>query len=136
VYERFGPGAAIVEGARQTWDVAALVLFSLKGMVVGDISVRELGGPVVIADASAQAARAGLRYLLWFMAFLSVNLAVLNLLPIPVLDGGHIVYFLLEMIFRRPVSDRWKAAATRVGILILLMLMSLAIFNDVRRLLS
>ena len=134
VYERFGPGAAIVEGARQTWDVAALVLFSLKGMVVGDISVRELGGPVVIADASAQAARAGLRYLLWFMAFLSVNLAVLNLLPIPVLDGGHLVFLAIEGVRRRPVSKELRLRLTNIGLYFLLALTIFVVVNDVLRL--
>jgi len=110
------------------------VLFSLKGMIVGDISVRELGGPVVIADASAQAARAGPRYFLWFMAFLSVNLAILNLLPIPVLDGGHLVFLVIEGVRGRPVPKELRLKLTQIGLYLLLALMVFVVFNDVLRL--
>lgn len=134
VYVRYGPVAAIVEGARQTGEISALVLFTLKGMILGDVSVRELGGPVVIADVSAQAARAGFQALLAFMAFLSVNLAILNLLPIPVLDGGHLVFLVLEGVRGRPLSRDLRLRLTQVGLYFLLALMIFVVVNDVLRL--
>jgi regulator of sigma E protease len=95
-----------------------------------------VGGPIMLAQMVHESAQSGLYALLGMMALISINLAIINLLPIPVLDGGHILFFALEIVFRRPLNDRWKAMSMRVGLLILLLLMSLAIFNDVRRLLG
>ncbi|ADU63193.1 MAG: RIP metalloprotease RseP [Pseudodesulfovibrio sp.] len=119
-----------------TWTMSTVVVKGFVSIIERLIPVESIGGPIMLAQMVHNSAQSGFYDLLAMVAIISINLAIINLLPIPVLDGGHIVYFLLEMIFRRPISDRWKAAATRVGILILLMLMSLAIFNDVRRLLS
>jgi regulator of sigma E protease len=129
-----GIGAKIA--LTHTWTMATVVVKGFVSIVERLIPVESIGGPIMLAQMVHHSAQSGFYDLLGMIAIISINLAIINLLPIPVLDGGHIVYFLLEMIFRRPVNDRWKAAATRVGILILLMLMSLAIFNDVRRLLS
>jgi regulator of sigma E protease len=131
---RFGPGAAFVEGGRRTWDNAATVLFALKGIVTGNISPKELGGPILIGQASGQFARAGFVALLVFMAFLSVNLAVLNLLPIPVLDGGHLIFLILEGLRGRPLALEVRQRLTQVGLVIILGIMVLALGNDLMRL--
>jgi regulator of sigma E protease len=119
-----------------TWTMSKVVVKGFLSIIERLIPMESIGGPIMLAQMVHHSAQSGFYDLLGMIAVISINLAIINLLPIPVLDGGHIVYFLLEMIMRRPISDRWKAAATRVGILLLLMLMSLAIFNDVRRLLS
>ncbi|WP_285906275.1 RIP metalloprotease RseP [Pseudodesulfovibrio pelocollis] len=130
--EGLGAGMAL----SHTWTMSKVVVKGFVSIIERLIPVESIGGPIMLAQMVHSSAQSGFYDLLGMVAIISINLAIINLLPIPVLDGGHIVYFLLEMIFRRPISDRWKAAATRVGILLLLMLMSLAIFNDVRRLLS
>ncbi len=129
-------GLGIQIALQQTWMMSQAVIKGFVSIVERLIPIDQIGGPIMLAQMVHQSAQSGLFDLLAIMAIISINLAIINLLPIPVLDGGHIVYFVLEMIFRRPVSDKWKARATRVGVLLLLLLMSLAIFNDVRRLLS
>ncbi len=129
----FGLAEAPVEGLRQTRDDAALVLFVLKSMVVGRISFREIGGPIFIAQVSGQVAKAGIERLLAFMAMLSVNLAILNLLPIPVLDGGHLIFLLLEGIRRKPLSLNARQRLMQVGLFFLLGIMALVVANDVLR---
>ncbi len=110
------------------------MFFTLKGMLTGQISVRELGGPVLIAQVSAQAARRGLEVLLAFMAFLSVNLAILNLLPIPVLDGGHLVFLVLEGLRGgRPVSKELRQRLTLAGFYFLMAFMIFVVINDLLR---
>jgi len=129
-------GLGIQIALHQTWAMSKVVIKGFVSIIERLIPMEQIGGPIMLAQMVHQSAQSGLFDLLGIVALISINLAIINLLPIPVLDGGHIVYFVLEIIFRRPVSDKWKAAATRVGVLILLALMSLAIFNDVRRLLS
>jgi len=128
-----GPVDAVAEGARQTWDDAALVFFILKNMVTGRISPREVGGPIAIGQISGQFARAGAVALLTFMAFLSVNLAILNLLPIPVLDGGHLIFLILEGIRRKPLSLGVRHRLTQAGLMLLLLIMGLVVVNDLLR---
>ena len=130
---RYGPGEAVVWGARETWGRARLVLFTLKGMIFGRISPRELGGPILIGQVSGQFARMGGSALLGFMAFLSVNLAILNLLPIPVLDGGHLVFLFVEGVRGRPLSLTMRIRMTQVGLFVLLGIMVLALTNDLLR---
>ena len=130
---QFGLGGAVTEGARLTWDDASRVLFTLWGMVTARISPRELGGPIYIGQVSGQIAQAGLLPLLLFMAFLSVNLAVLNLLPIPVLDGGHLVFLLIEGIRGKPLSVNVRYRLTQVGMFVLLGIMAFALTNDLFR---
>ena len=130
---RFGVLASLVEGARLTADDANKVLFTLRGMVLGRISPRELGGPIFIGQVSGQFAAAGMLPLLIFMAFLSVNLAILNLLPIPVLDGGHLVFLFLEGIRGKPLSLAVRMRLTQIGLFVLLGIMVLALTNDVLR---
>lgn len=130
---RFGLVGSVVEGARLTLDDANKVLFTLRGMILGRISPRELGGPIFIGQVSGQFAAAGLLPLLIFMAFLSVNLAILNLLPIPVLDGGHLVFLFLEGIRGKPLSLPVRMRLTQIGLFVLLGIMVLALTNDVLR---
>jgi regulator of sigma E protease len=129
----FGLLEAIAEGTRRTGDNFNQVLFTLKGMVVGQISVRELGGPIFIGQISGQFAQAGVIPLLVFMAFLSVNLAVLNLLPIPVLDGGHLVFLALEGVRGKPLSLEWRIRLTQIGVMVILGLTVLVFANDILR---
>jgi regulator of sigma E protease len=133
---RFGLGGAVVEGATRTWANVELVLFTLKGIIFGDISAREVGGPVLIGQMSGQVARAGLVALFTFMALLSVNLAILNLLPIPVLDGGHLVFLAIEGVRGRPLSLQARVRLTQLGMVMLLALMALVFTNDIVRLIG
>jgi len=130
---RFGVGSAIVWGAGEAWNKAGLVWFTLKGIVVRDISPREIGGPILIGQVSGQFARLGFDALISFMAFLSVNLAILNLLPIPVLDGGHLVLLFLEGIRGKPLPLALRIRLTQVGLFVLLGIMVWAVANDVLR---
>jgi regulator of sigma E protease len=129
-------GLGIQIALEQTWAMSQMVIKGFVSIVERLVPMDQVGGPIMLAQMVHHSAQSGLFDLLAIMAVISINLAIINLLPIPVLDGGHIVYFVLEMIFRRPVSDKWKTRATRVGVIFLLLLMALAIFNDVRRLLS
>lgn len=120
-------------GVSRTWEVSALTLRMLGRMLIGEASIRNLSGPLTIADYAGQSVNLGLAYYLGFLALVSVSLGVLNLLPLPMLDGGHLMYYLFEGLTGRPVSDLWLARLQRVGIAILFAMMSVALFNDVAR---
>lgn len=120
----------------RTWEVSVLSLRMLGKMVVGDASLKNLSGPLTIADFAGQSVQLGVAYYLGFLALVSVSLGVLNLLPLPVLDGGHLMYYLFEAVTGRPVSEVWLERLQRGGVAIMLMLMSLALYNDVARLLG
>ena len=127
-------GQAIKIGAEQTWLWTKLILQSLVMLVKGEVSTKELGGPILIAQVAGQQARLGLDYLLRFAAVINVNLAVFNLLPIPVLDGGHLLFFLIEFLLGRPLSVRSREMAWRVGFLVIATLIMLVFYNDIARL--
>jgi regulator of sigma E protease len=130
---RQDPINAVAHGARQTWDITTLTLDFLGGMFTGRHSARNIGGPIMIGEMSGRFARAGAEAFLGFMAVLSVNLAVLNLLPIPVLDGGHLVFLGAEAVRGRPLSIESRMRATQVGFVFIILLMTWAIGNDVLR---
>ena len=133
---RHGFIEGLQQGAVRTWEVSALTVRMLGRMVVGEASLKNLSGPLTIADYAGQSVNQGLAYYLGFLALVSVSLGVLNLLPLPMLDGGHLMYYIFEGVTGRPVSDLWLARLQRGGIVVLLMMMSVALFNDVARLLG
>lgn len=131
----FNPISAIGPALQETWDKSVFVLDSIKKMVVGLISVKNINGPITIAQVAGETASYGLEVYLGFLAILSISLGVLNLLPIPVLDGGHLLYYTIEAIIRRPVPERVQAMGLQLGLLIIGSIMILAVYNDVSRLL-
>ncbi|MEO9102555.1 MAG: RIP metalloprotease RseP [Burkholderiaceae bacterium] len=131
---QYGPIEGLVQGAEKTWEVAALTLRMMGKMVIGEASVKNLSGPLTIADYAGKSASLGLSYYLTFLALISVSLGVLNLLPLPVLDGGHLMYYLWEGVTGKGVSDVWLGRLQRGGVAVLLVMMSIALFNDVSRL--
>lgn len=134
----YKPGvfAAMPEAVRRTWDMSVLTLGMLGHMLTGEVSWRNVSGPVQIASYAGQSASIGLDVYLAFLALVSVSLGVLNLLPIPVLDGGHLLYYLVEMLRGRPLSERVQAAGQRLGLVMLGVLMTVALYNDFLHLFS
>jgi regulator of sigma E protease len=136
VVVRYGAIDGLTKGVQRTWDMAVLSLKMLGRIVIGEASVRNLNGPLTIADAAGQSAQQGLVTFIGFLAVVSLSIGVLNLLPLPMLDGGHLMYYLFEAVTGRPVSDLWLARLQRGGVAILLLVMSVALYNDVARLLG
>ncbi|MFS8976648.1 RIP metalloprotease RseP [Cupriavidus necator] len=130
---RYRPDQALARAVGQVWDTSALSLKLLGKMLVGQASLQNLSGPLTVADYAGRAANLGLQAFISFLALVSVSLGVLNLLPIPVLDGGHLLYYCVEFLTGRPVPDHWQAMLQKVGIACILLLTSLALFNDVSR---
>jgi len=131
--EKGNPGLAVVRAFYQTYDYSKLTLVGLFKMISGDVSPRNIGGPILIAQMAGQQAQEGLGSFLAFLAVLSINLGVLNLLPVPVLDGGHLLFFLVEAVIRKPVSVKYREMAQQVGICLLALLMIYAFYNDIVR---
>jgi regulator of sigma E protease len=133
VQYRLGPLAAAGNALSRTLDYSWLTLKVIGRILSGQASVRNLSGPLSIADAAGRTASYGLVYFLKFLAVVSISLGVLNLLPVPVLDGGHLVYFLIEAVIRRPVPDSWMEQGQRIGLVLLAALMGLAFYVDISR---
>ena len=134
--ERYGPVGAAGRAVEKTWDMSALTVRMIWNVATGDVSVKNLSGPINIAEYAGFSARQGILSFLSFLAIVSVSLFVLNLLPIPILDGGQVVYQVAELVKGSPLSERAQAVGQQIGILVLLVLMSFAFYNDLSRLFS
>ncbi|MDO9602890.1 MAG: RIP metalloprotease RseP [Rhodocyclaceae bacterium] len=133
---RYGMGDSLRRALTQTWEVSVLSLRMIGRMLMGELSVKNISGPVTIADYAGQSARLGGDHYLRFLALISISIGVLNLLPIPVLDGGHLMYYLAEVIKGGPLSERVMEIGQQIGFALLFMLMALAFYNDIVRLFS
>lgn len=130
------PLTAVVQGVKATWGWSELTVVGIYKMLTGEISSKNIGGPIMIASASGTAAERGIADVMFFVAILSINLGILNLLPIPVLDGGHLFFFACEAILGRPLAERQREFTQQVGMVLLLGIMIFAFFNDIQRLLQ
>lgn len=133
---RYGPIDAIIVSVNKTWQMSALTLRMIGKMIVGEVSVKNLSGPITIATYAGYTASIGLTTFLSFLAVVSISLGVLNLLPIPLLDGGHLLYYLVEIVMGKPLSDDMQARLQQAGIVLLGTLMVIAIYNDIYRLIG
>ena len=133
VTKKLNPLEAMAESVRQTYGVVELMVVIVAKLFTGGISLDTVGGPIMIAQMAGDQAKAGISSLFLFIAVISVNLAVINLLPIPVLDGGHLLFFLIEAVKGRPVSLKVREIAQQVGMVLLIMLMVLVFYNDITR---
>ena len=134
VQVRYGLFDGLWRGAVKTWEISALTLRMMGRMVIGEASLKNLSGPLTIADVAGKSASMGFIQYLLFLALISVSLGVLNLLPLPVLDGGHLMYYLWEAVTGRTVSELWLERLQRGGVALLMCMMAIALFNDVTRL--
>lgn len=132
----YDPLTALGKAVDETWDKSVFTLVMIGRMFTGEVSWRNISGPLTIADYAGQSAKLGLSYYLKFLALVSISLAVLNLLPVPILDGGHLLYYVLEIIKRGPLSERSIEIGQQIGLALMLMLMAFAFYNDINRLIS
>jgi regulator of sigma E protease len=131
--EQYGPFAALPRAVGETWDKTVFTLSVLKKMIMGSVSAENLSGPIMIAKVAGDSARAGWQYFVTLAALLSISLGVINLLPIPILDGGHMMFQVTELVRGKPVSERAQILATQVGLFLVGGLMLFAIYNDLTR---
>jgi regulator of sigma E protease len=133
---RYGPLESLVRAVRKTWDTSVFSLRTLGKMILGEVSLKNLSGPITIADYAGQSAQSGAATYLLFLALISISLGVLNLLPIPLLDGGHLLYYAIEIVQGRPLSDRAIEIGQHAGLALLVALMAFALYNDIHRLIG
>jgi regulator of sigma E protease len=131
--KRLNPLQATGESVVQTYEIMKLTIMSIVKLIQGAISTKTLGGPIMIAQMAGEQAKAGAGHLVFFIALISINLAVLNFLPIPVLDGGHLLFFFIEAIIGKPVNTKMREIAQQVGIFMLILLMLFVFYNDIAR---
>ena len=131
--KRFGLVDSIREGAHRTYELIELTFVFIKKLLFGEVSAKNIGGPITVIQLAGHAAQTDLVSILSILAFLSIQLGILNLLPIPVLDGGHIFFGFFELVFRRPLSLKTREMAQQAGLVLLLLLMGLAFYNDIVR---
>lgn len=136
IWIKKGPIEGVVSGVERMASITKTTYVAIKSMLVGEASTKTISGPITIADYAGKSAQMGWRVYLSFLAMISVSLGLLNLLPIPLLDGGHLLYYLVEIVRGRPVSDKWMQAGQKLGLLIVLALTALALTNDLLRLLE
>ena len=132
----YPPVESFIRGIQRTWEMSVLTLRMLKKLIIGEASLENISGPISIAQFAGQSASVGIDHYLNFIALISISLAVLNLLPIPMLDGGHLLFYAYEVVFRRPLPERAQLLGQQIGILLLAGLMALAFYNDIWRLLQ
>ena len=132
----YGPLEALMQSLRKTWETSVISLKMMGKMVMGEVSMKNLSGPITIADYAGQSAKMGVVSYLSFLALISISLGALNLLPIPLLDGGHLLYYVAELVKGSPVSERTMEIGQKIGIALLGTLMVFAIYNDINRFIS
>lgn len=132
--KHLNPFQALEESVVQTYRITELTVVSIVKLIQGKISTKTVGGPIMIAELAGKQAKEGAANLVFFIALLSINLGVLNFLPIPVLDGGHLLFFFVELVVGRPINRRMREIAQQVGIVILILLMLYVFYNDIARL--
>ena len=133
---RYGPMTSFGKALYKTWDTSVFSLQMLGKMIVGEVSLKNLSGPITIADYAGQSAQMGWVSFLLFLALISISLGVPNLLPIPLLDGGHLMYYVFEVVKGSPVSDKAIEIGQHLGMALLFVLMAFALYNDINRLIS
>lgn len=131
---QYGPFVAVIEASGKTWQLMKLTVSMLGKLIIGDVKLNNLSGPISIAQGAGMSAEFGLIYYLMFLALISVNLGIINLFPLPVLDGGHLLFLAIEKLKGEPVSERVQDFCYRIGSVVLMLLMGLALFNDFSRL--
>jgi regulator of sigma E protease len=136
ITQRHDPATATYLGVKRTWEVTELTVVGIVKLIQGKLPANTIGGPIMIAQLAGQQASQGFLNVFLFIAILSINLGVINLLPIPILDGGHLLFFAIEGIIGRPISLRKREVAQQIGLFLLICLMLFAIYNDVDRLIS
>jgi len=133
---QLGPFRALMEGGKKTWELTELTVLTVVKLFQGVIPLKTLGGPIMIGQLTGDIARENISYLVPFMAVISINLAILNLLPVPVLDGGLILLFLIESVIRKPLSIKKREMAQKIGFFLLILLMVIVFYNDLARIIT
>ena len=133
---RYGVFDAMEKALAETWDKTVFSVAMVGKMLTGEVSWQNISGPITIADYAGQSAKSGASQYFRFLALISISLAVLNLMPIPILDGGHLLYYVIEAIRRKPLSERSMEIGQKLGLFLLLTLMACSFYNDINRLIS